>query len=197
MTSLPRVLGVSGSLRNGSVNSMFLDAMALMAPDNIEFRIYHELGSLPLFNPDLQDNPPEVVKRWREELARADMLLLVSPEYAHGVTGVIKNALDWIVGSGELVGKLLAFPNLSTRAHLAQNQLAETLHLMGCRQSEACSPRSSEGQPLTLPAMNAHLLINDPRTAPQLNEVWKNIALVIHADMSASENRERAVRYIW
>ncbi len=105
---------------------MFLDAMALIAPGDTEFRIYHEMGSLPLFNPNLQDNPPGVVKRWREELARADMLLLVSPEYAHGVTGVIKNALDWIVGSGELVGKLLAFPNLSARANLAHNQLTET-----------------------------------------------------------------------
>ena len=99
MTSFPRVLGVSGSLRCGSVNSMFLDATALIAPGDTEFRIYHEMGSLPL---------------------------LVSPEYAHGVTGVIKNALDWIVGSGELFGKLLAFPNLSARANLAHNQLAET-----------------------------------------------------------------------
>jgi len=197
MTSLPRVLGVSGSLRSGSVNSMFLDAMALIAPSDIEFRIYNELGSLPLFNPDLPDNPPGVVKRWREELARADMLLLVSPEYAHGVTGIIKNALDWIVGSGELVGKLLAFPNLSTRANLAQNQLAGTLHLMGCRQSEACSPRSSEGKPLMLPAMNARSLINDPRTAPQLNKLWENIAFVIRAEMSAPDDCEKSVRYIW
>jgi NAD(P)H-dependent FMN reductase len=197
MTSLSRVLGVSGSLRTGSVNSIFLDAMALIAPDDIEFRIYHELGSLPLFNPDLLDNPPGVVKRWMEELARADMLLLVSPEYAHGVTGAIKNALDWIVGSGELVGKRLAFPNLSTRTNLAQNQLAETLHLMGCQHSEACSPCSSFERPLMLPAMNAHSLINDPRTAPQLNEQWANIVSFIRAEMSASGEQERNVRYIW
>ena len=197
MTPLPRVLGVSGSLRRGSVNSMFLDAMALTAPDETKFRIYHELNSLPLFNPDLQDDPPDVVSRWREELAQTNMLLLVSPEYAHGVTGVIKNALDWIVGSGELVGKRLAFPNLSTRANLAQSQLAETLHLMGCRHSEACSPRSSEEKPLMLPAMNARSLINDPRTAPQLNELWENIAFVIRAEMPAPEDCERSVRYIW
>lgn len=125
------------------------------------------------------------------------MLLLVSPEYAHGVTGVMKNALDWIVGSGELAGKLLAFPNLSTRANLAQNQLAETLHLMGCRQSEGCSPSSSFERPLILPAMNARSLINDPRTAPQLNELWANIVSVIHAEMSALGDQERNVRNIW
>lgn len=125
------------------------------------------------------------------------MLLLVSPEYDRGMTGVIRNALDWIVGSGELFGKLLAFPNLSTRATLAQRQLAETLHLMSCRQSEACSPRSSEGKPLMLPAMNARSLVNDLRTAPQLNKLRENIVFVVCAEMSASDKCERSERYIW
>lgn len=61
MSYIPRILGVSGSLRSESVNSMFLDAMALMRPAESEFTIYNELGALPLFNPDLQENPPEVV----------------------------------------------------------------------------------------------------------------------------------------
>lgn len=197
MNSEPRILGVSGSLRRASVNSTFLHAMALITPDNVKFTVYSELGRLPLFNPDLQDDPPDTVRQWRDELARTDMLLLVSPEYAHGVTGVIKNALDWIVGSGELVGKLLAFPNLSIRSDMAQRQLSETLHLMGCRQSEACSPGSSAEQPLILPGMDACSLITDPHTAPQLHRLWNNIVSVTHADICGSDSRERPVRYIW
>lgn len=197
MSYIPRILGVSGSLRSESVNSMFLDAMALMRPADSAFTIYNELGALPLFNPDLQDNPPEVVSRWRDELARTDMLLLVSPEYAHGVTGVIKNALDWIVGSGELVGKLLAFPNLSVRSNLAQRQLATTLHLMGCQQLDGCSPQSSAERPLMLPAINPGSLIHDPRTGPQLTALWNNLISAIHADKSGAPPNERIVRYIW
>ena len=197
MSSLPRILGVSGSLRSGSVNRIFLDAMALIAPENADFRIYNDVGSLPLFNPELQDSPPEIVRRWRDEITQADMLLLVSPEYAHGVTGVIKNAFDWIVGSGELSGKLLAFPNLSVRANLAQTQLTETLHLLGCRQSEACSPRSSGERPLMLPGMDARALINDPRTAPQLSELWDAIVSAVYADLSDSCSQNPVVRYLW
>src|SRR3546814_9004075 len=73
---------------------------------------------------------PAAVQHWRDAVAAADGLLICSPEYAHGVSGVMKNALDWLVSGPEFVGKPLALLNASTRAEYAPAQLAETLRTM-------------------------------------------------------------------
>jgi NAD(P)H-dependent FMN reductase len=65
--------------------------------------------------------------------------LISSPEYAHGVSGVLKNALDWVVGSGELIDKPIALVNASTRATLAHAALKETLRTMSARVVEEAS----------------------------------------------------------
>src|SRR5262249_3208682 len=96
--------------------------------------IYEHVGQLPPFNPDLDtDRPPTPVSAFRAALQSADAVLLSSPEYAHGVPGVLKNALDWIVGSGELVDKPIALVNASTRATHAWASLRETLTVMSAR----------------------------------------------------------------
>jgi NAD(P)H-dependent FMN reductase len=93
--------------------------------------VYRELESLPPFNPDLDGGhtPPPVV-RFRAALQACDAVLISSPEYAHGVPGVLKNALDWVVSSGELVDKPVALINTSARATHAWASLAETLSVM-------------------------------------------------------------------
>ncbi|CAI1552730.1 FMN-dependent NADPH-azoreductase [Serratia plymuthica] len=169
------ILGLSGSLRATSLNSLFLRAMDRVRPEHVAFEIYSRLDAIPLFNADNEDKCDPDVTHWRSALARADLVLLVSPEYAHGVTGVMKNALDWIVGSGELTDKPLAFPNLSARAELAQSQLAETLQIMGCRQIEACSPRATLEAPYVLPDATEQTLIDHPDIGPRLKALWHNI----------------------
>jgi NAD(P)H-dependent FMN reductase len=93
--------------------------------------IYRGLAELPPFNPDLDgDSAPEAVTRFRATLEASDAILIPSPEYAHGVPGVVKNALDWVVGSGELIAKPIALINASARASRAWASLAETLAVM-------------------------------------------------------------------
>lgn len=74
-----KVIGISGSLRSHSLNSLFLRAMALISPQEVRFEISTTPGSLPLFNPDLEYQPPAKVRLWRQELHNADLILIVSP----------------------------------------------------------------------------------------------------------------------
>lgn len=90
------VLGISGSLRTGSYNTLLLRAAQLLAPDGLRVDLYEDLGSLPPFNEDDDtDSPPDVVSEFRRRITEADGILIVTPEYNYGIPGVLKNALDW------------------------------------------------------------------------------------------------------
>ena len=129
---MPRLLTVAGSLRAGSSNAELLAAVALIAPSEVAVSAYSALGSLPAFNPDIEESGavPPAVSEWRTALAAADMLLISTPEYAHGIPGALKNALDWVVGSGELVGKPVGVVNPSASSRFAFPQLIEVLTVM-------------------------------------------------------------------
>jgi chromate reductase, NAD(P)H dehydrogenase (quinone) len=133
------VLGLSGSLRATSINSMLLRATARIAPRDIRVSIFNGLGELPLFNPDLEVNLPANVVTFHRAVADADALLFASPEYAHGVTGTIKNALDWLVGFEPFASKFVAVLNTSPRAHHADDALRETLRTMAAVIVESAS----------------------------------------------------------
>jgi NAD(P)H-dependent FMN reductase len=127
------VLAISGSLRAGSTNTTLLRAAAMLAPDGMTVESYDGLGTLPHFNPDLDregDAPPPAVADLRARVDAADALLISSPEYAHGVPGTLKNALDWLVSSPVIVGKRVALLNASVRATYAHASLTETLTVM-------------------------------------------------------------------
>jgi NAD(P)H-dependent FMN reductase len=128
-----KILAISGSLRVGSLNSMLLRAAKRLAPDNIEVELYRELNAMPLFNQDLEAVTPTVVAEFRARIVSSDAVLIASPEYAHGVTGVIKNALDWMVGNESFVDKPVGMFNASPRATIAQAALRETLVTMSAR----------------------------------------------------------------
>jgi chromate reductase, NAD(P)H dehydrogenase (quinone) len=124
------VLTLSGSLRAASLNSAFCRALVRLAPRGVSAIHYAGLGDLPLFNPDREPEPPPVVVDFRDAVAGADALLVASPEYAHGVSGVLKNALDWLVSFEGAVGKPVALINTSPRAHHAHDSLVEILLTM-------------------------------------------------------------------
>jgi chromate reductase, NAD(P)H dehydrogenase (quinone) len=129
-----QILAISGSLRAASSNTILLNAAATLAPENLEVVVYRELASLPHFNPD-HDNDcvPPAVADFRSQLRKSSGVVISSPEYAHGVPGVLKNALDWLVRSGELYEKPLALFSASPRATFAQASLTETLKVMTAR----------------------------------------------------------------
>jgi len=125
-----KVLALSGSLRTASVNAALLRAVARLAPQGITVTLSDGPGRLPLFNPDLDTDPPAAVAQFRAQVADADALLIASPEYAHGITGVMKNALDWLVSFEPFVHKPVAVFNASPRAHHADAALREVLATM-------------------------------------------------------------------
>jgi NAD(P)H-dependent FMN reductase len=91
-----RVLAICGSLRPKSSNRAVLRAAARLAPPVFDIVPYEGLAGLPWFNPDLDgERPPEPVLALRREIGACAGLLISSPEYARGVSGVMKNALDW------------------------------------------------------------------------------------------------------
>ncbi|PKD40591.1 hypothetical protein CWO84_08935 [Methylomonas sp. Kb3] len=144
-----KILALSGSLRAASINSAVLRVVKQLAPASIEVRLFSGLGELPLYNPDLESALPTVAKQLRNEVASADALLIASPEYAHGVTGTIKNALDWLVAFEGFVDKPVAVLNATPRAHHADAALRETLVTMSATLIEAAS--------ITLPLPSAHI----------------------------------------
>lgn len=92
--------------------------------------LFPDMGTLPLFNPDLDAEPPRTVLALRAAVAESGALLIASPEYAHGISGVLKNALDWLVSFEGFVGKPVAIVNTSPRATHAEEALREVLRTM-------------------------------------------------------------------
>lgn len=133
-----RILAISGSLRKASSNTALLRAAAILAPNDVNLVFYDNLGKLPLFNPD-EEQLPESVQDFRDQIGQSDGLMIASPEYAHGVTGAIKNALDWAVGGPEMVDKPIALINASGRATHAYASLAEILSTMAAKIIPAAS----------------------------------------------------------
>lgn len=134
-----RVLALCGSLRAASINAALLRAAARLAPSPMAVELFTGLGRLPLFNPDDEVDPPSAVQALRNAVDAADALLIASPEYAHGVTGTIKNALDWLVSFEPFVHKPVAVWNASPRAHHADDALRETLKTMSAEIIEPAS----------------------------------------------------------
>ena len=132
-----RILAVSGSLQARSSNTMLVELARSVAPPGVEVDVYESLADLPYFNPDLdRDGPPASLPDFRARVAGAYGVVIASPEYAHEMPGVLKNALDWLVGSGELYGKRVAVlcgsPRPNGGAH-ARDALERTLRAQGAR----------------------------------------------------------------
>lgn len=126
-----KVLALCGSLRADSVNLALLRAMARQAPAGMAVDFFGAWDTLPAFNPDREDGAGSGVGAFREALRGADAVLISSPEYAHGLPGAFKNALDWVVGSAEFDGKPTLLLCASARPEHAPAQLAEVLRTMG------------------------------------------------------------------
>jgi chromate reductase len=133
------VLALSGSLRAASLNSALLRVAAHVAPANVNIAIYQGLDELPLFNPDIESTDPEPVARLRTRIIAADALLIASPEYAHGITGVLKNALDWMVGNESFVHKPVALLNASPLSVHAIASLREIVTTMSAHPIDVAS----------------------------------------------------------
>ena len=171
-----KIAAISGSLRAGSSNTAVLRAAARLAPADVEVILFDGIAHLPFFNPDLDgDDVPAPVGAMRHLIGGVDGLLISSPEYARGVAGVLKNALDWLVGSHEFPDKPVALINTSPRATHALAALTLTLETMSARLArEAC---------VTLPllggAWDEQSIAADPTLAEPLRLAMERFAAFI------------------
>jgi NAD(P)H-dependent FMN reductase len=177
-----KILAVSGSLRAKSSNSAILQALLKLAADGIDIEIYHGLGNLPHFNPDIDSQEILVpVLDWRSQIQNADGVIFCTPEYAHGVPGVLKNALDWIVSSGEFMHKPTAVISASPTPDggaKANASLVQTLRVM--------MAEITEDTILCIPAVSAKLNHGNKLTDPLTEMALKSVvnALVLWMNQS-------------
>jgi chromate reductase, NAD(P)H dehydrogenase (quinone) len=171
-----RILAISGSLRAQSSNSRLLRAAGALAPAGTVVVQFAGVDTLPHFNPDRDDDdPPAAVAAFRREVAAADALMICSPEYAHGVPGSLKNALDWLVGSGDILDKPIALINASARSLIAHASLVETLTVMSSRVIPSASITISlDGRRLTEEEMAA-----DPVVSSLLRESMSELGRAV------------------
>ena len=94
MSDKIKVLGIAGSLREGSFNRAALRAAKELAPEGMEIEIF-DIAGIPGFNQDQEADPPEQVADLKRRIREADAVVLVTPEYNYSISGVLKNAIDW------------------------------------------------------------------------------------------------------
>lgn len=178
-----QVLAISGSLRTTSSNTALLRAAAMLAPESVDISLYTDLGNLPHFNPDLEGAEPLSVKNFWAKVQAADGILISSPEYGHGVPGVMKNALDWLVGGEEFIGKPVALLNASPRATHAQASLIETITVMSGRIVSEAS--------ITVPLLGKSLdeagIVSHPEIARMLQAAMLEFARAIESYAEVAE----------
>ena len=125
------IFALSGSLRAASTNSALVAALAQNAPSGCRVSVYDGLGRLPIFNPDDEgERTPQEASRLIDAVTRADGVIISCPEYAHGVPGGLKNALDWLVSRDAAVAKPAMLAHASPRSLFARTALAEIVRTM-------------------------------------------------------------------
>ncbi|MBC8154326.1 MAG: NAD(P)H-dependent oxidoreductase [Bacteroidetes bacterium] len=158
------IVAISGSLRANSTNTKLIRAAVALAPADTTATLYAGLDALPHFSPERDTDPPPVaVASLRALLQTANAVLICTPEYAFGIPGALKNALDWMVSSGSLNGKpvaAIAASPLYSGGINAHASLLLTLSALGAN--------VLEGVKLTIPAVNAKLNADGAITDPGL-----------------------------
>jgi chromate reductase, NAD(P)H dehydrogenase (quinone) len=147
------ILGISGSLREGSYNTATLRAAQELCPPGARIEFFTELGAIPAFNQDLENDPPEVVRLLKRQIREADAILFATPEYNYSVPGVLKNAIDWAsrpYGDNAWDGKTAAIVGASTgmfgsaRAQYHLRQMFVFLNVFAVNRPEVTIPMAAD-----------------------------------------------------
>lgn len=137
---MKKILAISGSLREGSSNTRILQQIAAWLPAEIEYSIYKRLDTLPHFSPpDESEALPPSVQDLHEQLNDAGAVIICTPEYAFGLPGSLKNMLDWTVGTGNFVNKLVAIITASSKGDDAHANLQKTLGALSAIVPKDCT----------------------------------------------------------
>jgi NAD(P)H-dependent FMN reductase len=156
--------------------------MRILSEGRLDFSIHESLGDLPLFDPDREAMASLSVRKFWEAIDACDVVVIASPEYAHGVTGTIKNALDWLVGHVSFAGKRVVLLNPSHRAEHADLSLREILRTMDARLIEGACLRI----PATRFEGTGQEMSEHPDYAPLIRQALEAIDSVILRDLDGA-----------
>lgn len=136
MSCRKKVVAISGSTRQNSSNHKLINAIAALISDQIEVTLFEGIAALPHFNPDHTDAENTNVDTFRRLLRETDGIIICTPEYAHGVPGSLKNAIDWTVSTSEFYHKPTVLITASTDGRFGHNALLETLKVIEAKNVE-------------------------------------------------------------
>jgi chromate reductase, NAD(P)H dehydrogenase (quinone) len=162
-----KILAIPGSLRTNSSSNAIMYSVISMAPENVEITVYNGLAQLPHF--DDSDPAPTAVTDFRSQLQKADGILICTPEYAFGVPGSLKNALDWTVSSCDFVDKPVA---LITASSGGEHGHASLLLIL-----KAISAKIVGGAALLVPFVRTKVNKEGTITDPALKENLRNVLI--------------------
>jgi NAD(P)H-dependent FMN reductase len=169
-----KILAISGSLQANSTNTALIRAASMRIPAGVTLTLYTGLADLPHFNPDLDgEAAPASVISFRDQLREADAVLISTPEYVFAMPGSLKNALDWVVGSGEFVNKpvaLLSASPLATGGSKALEALDQVIRVMSAQVVGALSV------PFARKKFNEQGELSDPQTSQALETLVNDLA---------------------
>jgi chromate reductase len=192
-----KIAVISGSTRASSSNANLIHAITKFAAGTFEINVYTGISALPHFNPDLDMDPeqaaPEVAEL-RQFLRAADGILICTPEYAMGVPGTLKNALDWTVSSMEFSHKPVALITASLSGVHAHISLLGTLLILEAR----LTARTQLLVPAVQTKVNAEAQITDPGTAESITQLLESLGHLIRqaANSLGNEPLLQAVDYL-
>jgi chromate reductase, NAD(P)H dehydrogenase (quinone) len=169
-----KILALSGSTRKNSSNLQLIRAFQQLSKDYFDILIYQDLLTIPAFNPDDADVLPSSVIDLKKKIQEADAVLICTPEYAAGVPGSLKNAIDWTVSGTIFTGKPIALITAGTSGYLAHASLLGTLLIIG-------SSITKESQ-LVIPSIKTKLIddkISDEKTLTEVQVLINSLKEIV------------------
>jgi NAD(P)H-dependent FMN reductase len=169
---MKNIFAISGSLRIGSSNHTILEYIGTKIPTGVKYTVYDGLSAIPAFDPGLDnDDPPQPVTDLRRQFSEADAVIICTPEYAYGVPGTLKNAIDWMVSSGSFSGKPTALITASTGG---ENAHAAMIKILGAVDAKL-SPETTLLISFVRTKININGHLSDDETIRKLDLVLRSL----------------------
>ena len=182
-----RILGIAGSLRRDSHNRTLLRAAGALLPSGADLQVWDGLATLPAYDEDLEATPPSAVKRFLEQVDRADALLIATPEYNHSVPGALKNALDWAsrpFPDNGLKGKPVLVVGASTGLFGAVWAQADTRKVLNALAAHVLEDELPVG--MADEAFELDGALRDPELASRLEQIVENLVREVGSPIEQS-----------
>jgi chromate reductase, NAD(P)H dehydrogenase (quinone) len=173
---MTKILAIPGSLRPNSSSNLILSELSSFLPPNVTIEVYQGVGSLPHFNDAEQVH--ESVADFRDRVREADAVLICTPEYAFGIPGSLKNALDWTVSSGEFYNKAVGLITASSQGEKGHAAMMLVLTAISAHIIEEASMVIS----FVRSKLDSTGKIKDEELSNRLKKAVQNLALVAHKE---------------